>query len=88
MTDDEPLIVDITCSDAVELVTDYLDEALSNQDLDRFEHHLATCEGCAVFVDQIKMTITLTSAVSNQQLELLPGNFDELVRLLADLGTE
>lgn len=83
MTDDEPPItVDLRCSDAVELVTDYLDEALSRDDLARFEAHIAVCEGCTVFVDQIKMTITLTSAVSNQEVHLWPDNFDELLGLL------
>jgi anti-sigma factor RsiW len=83
MSDNEGFTVDIRCSDAVELVTDYLDGALSRDDLARFESHLATCEGCTLFVDQVKMTIKLSSAVSKQELELLPGNFEELLRLLA-----
>ena len=31
---------DILCVDAIELVTDYLDDALSISDLDRFQAHL------------------------------------------------
>lgn len=78
----------ISCSDAVELVTDYLDDALNDHDLAEFETHLATCEGCTVFVDQIKMTITLTSATTRQQLEVMPANFDELAALLAERATQ
>jgi anti-sigma factor RsiW len=78
----------IRCSDAVELVTDYLDDALSDHDLASFETHLAHCEGCTVFVDQIKMTITLTSATTRQQLEVMPANFDELAAMLAERATD
>lgn len=73
----------IRCSDAVELVTDYLDDALSDRDLAVFETHLANCEACTVFVDQIKMTITLASA-NGQRLKVMPANFDELLTMLAD----
>lgn len=74
----------IRCSDAVELVTEYLDNALSQRDLDDFERHVAQCEGCAVFLDQIKMTITLTSATSRQQVEVMPANFHEVASMLAE----
>ena len=74
----------IRCSDAVEIVTDYLDGALNSHDLANFEAHLAHCEGCTVFVDQIKMTITLTGAASRQQVQVMPANVDELAAMLAD----
>jgi len=91
MTDPDDFIdnqLRIRCSDAVELVTDYLDDALNDQDLANFETHLANCEGCTVFVDQIKMTITLTSATTRQQVELMPANFDELTAMLAERATK
>jgi len=78
----------IRCSDAVELVTEYLDDALNDHDLANFEAHLANCEGCTVFVDQIKMTITLTSAITRRQVEVMPANFDELAALLAERTTK
>jgi anti-sigma factor RsiW len=78
----------IRCSDAVEIVTDYLDGALNGHDLAAFEAHLAHCEGCSVFVDQIKMTITLTSATTRQQLQVMPANFEELAVMLADQATK
>ena len=75
----------IRCSDAVELVTDYLDDALDDRDLADFETHLEQCEGCTVFVDQIKMTITLTAATAGStRVELLPANFDELSAALGE----
>jgi anti-sigma factor RsiW len=38
---------DITCRQAVALMTDYLDGALSQDDVDLVEAHLGECEGCA-----------------------------------------
>ena len=46
----------MTCADVVELVTDYLDDALAPDDAARFDAHLAGCDGCAVYVDQIRTT--------------------------------
>lgn len=82
MSDDEFFIdneLRISCADAVELVTDYLDSALSATDLDNFEIHLSLCEGCQAFLDQINKTVTLTSASAQTTVELLPANFDELL---------
>jgi anti-sigma factor RsiW len=47
----------ISCQEVVELVTDYLEGAMPPQEAARFEHHLALCEGCAFYVEQIRMTI-------------------------------
>ena len=78
----------IRCADAVELATDYLDDALSASDLLAFEAHLAECEGCSIFVDQIKMTITLVSATSRSRAQLMPSNFDQLLATLARTRSE
>jgi anti-sigma factor RsiW len=50
----------LTCQELVELVTDYLEDALSREDRARFEHHLATCSGCREYLEQIRTTIRLT----------------------------
>lgn len=75
--------VRLLCNDAVELVTHYLDDELNTRDLAAFEAHLDDCEGCTVFVDQIKMTITLTNATGRRHVKLMPTNFGALV---ADLN--
>ena len=74
--------LDIRCSDAVELVTEYLEKALDADDLARFEAHIEDCDGCSVFVDQINMTIRLTNQSTDEQVEVMPANFDELVNML------
>jgi anti-sigma factor RsiW len=49
-----------TCQELVELVTRYLEGALSRTDRVRFERHLAACAGCAAYVGQSRATIRLT----------------------------
>ncbi len=45
------------CEELVELVTAYLDGALSAQDAERFESHLAECDGCEMYVEQFRETV-------------------------------
>ena len=51
---------DLTCRELVELVTDYLEDALPPVERVRFEAHLAACEGCDRYVEQIRATVDLT----------------------------
>lgn len=90
MTADDDFVTNklqISCSDAVELVTNYIDAELGQHDLSVFETHLENCEGCTVFVDQIKMTIRLMRAANRAEVEILPSNFDDLVAMLQDRAT-
>jgi anti-sigma factor RsiW len=67
----------LSCQEVVELVTEYLDGALAPEDVARFDHHLSRCEGCAVYVEQIRMTI---EAVGRAGAEDVPaGTRDGLV---------
>jgi len=59
---------DIVCQQAVELVTDYLEGALSRRDRRRFEAHLKVCPNCAAYMEQIKMTIRLTGEIEPEDL--------------------
>lgn len=72
----------ISCADAVELVTHYLDNALSPSDLTEFETHLHQCEGCQVFLDQIRTTITLTSQSLQTTIALEPAAMNQLLTAL------
>jgi len=51
---------ELTCRELVELVTDYLDGALPDAERMRFESHIAACEGCDRYVEQIRTTVDLT----------------------------
>ena len=47
----------MTCQELVELVTDYLDGALSELDRARFEEHIALCPMCQVHLEQLRITV-------------------------------
>lgn len=83
-----PDTIDIRCADAIELVTEYLDGALNASDLAAFDAHLAHCEGCTIFVDQIRMTIHLTCATSGACSEVTPPNLEELLSRLRERATD
>jgi anti-sigma factor RsiW len=50
----------LSCLDIVELVTDYIENALPAEERRRFEHHLTYCPSCVTYVDQIRETIRVT----------------------------
>jgi anti-sigma factor RsiW len=52
----------MTCQELVELVTDYLEGALTREDVARFEAHLSVCPGCETYLAQVKATIALARA--------------------------
>jgi len=45
------------CDEFVELVTDFLEGALSQADQDRFVEHLTSCDGCETYLAQFRRTI-------------------------------
>ena len=64
MTED----IDLTCQELVELVTDYLEGALSAQQRARFEDHLSKCTGCRNYLAQMRQTIKLAGKLSEESL--------------------
>ena len=52
-------IDDVPCQDIVELVTDYIEGALDPVTVAAVEAHLADCDACRVYVEQIRETIEL-----------------------------
>jgi anti-sigma factor RsiW len=59
---------DLTCKELVELVTGYLDGTLSARRRRRFEAHLATCDGCTRYVQQMEATIRATGTLTEEQV--------------------
>lgn len=70
---------DLVCQEAVELVTDYLEGALSRRERRRFESHLRGCPNCSAYLEQIRTTIELTGAIDPD--ELTPGAKQDLIDL-------
>ena len=57
----------LSCQDLVELVTDYIEDALPAEERRRFEHHLTCCPGCVTYVDQIRETIRVTGQLPREE---------------------
>jgi len=61
--------VEMNCQTLVELVTDYLEGALPDDERARLQAHLALCEGCQRYLEQIRTTIRVTGALREQDLD-------------------
>ena len=59
---------DIVCQQAVELVTAYLEGALSRRERRRFEAHLRACPNCSAYLEQIRLTIELSGTIEPEDL--------------------
>jgi anti-sigma factor RsiW len=76
----------LTCQEFVELVTAYLEGALSREDEARFEHHLSLCPGCDTYVEQIRETIALSGGLREE--DLAPAARDPLLAQFRGWKTE
>jgi anti-sigma factor RsiW len=50
----------LSCRELVELVTAYLEGELPAGERKRFEAHLSQCDGCSVYLEQMRTTIRLS----------------------------
>jgi anti-sigma factor RsiW len=67
----------LVCRHAVELMSDYLDGALSERDRLRLEAHLVDCPHCSEYLAQLRVTI---DALGRAEPEDLPEEaVDEMV---------
>lgn len=55
---------DLACQELVEIVTDYLEDTLTERDRARFDAHLMTCPGCREYVEQMRTTLQLTGRLT------------------------
>lgn len=58
----------LSCQELVELVSDYHDGNLSRRDRSRFEKHIAGCDHCSTYVEQIRQTIAASGRVSEEAI--------------------
>jgi len=80
------LFEDLVCRDAVELVTDYLDGALSWRQRRRFERHLRACPNCQAYVAQIRTMVSTLGRVEPEALS--PEARGDLVDLFRDFHND
>ena len=60
---------DISCAAIVELVTDYFEGVLPAETVARLDLHLADCDGCAAYLDQMRTTVELTGKLRASELD-------------------
>jgi anti-sigma factor RsiW len=58
----------ITCREVVELVTDYVEGALGSEEAAVFEQHLNFCDGCELYVDQMRATIATVGRIGESDV--------------------
>jgi anti-sigma factor RsiW len=58
----------LVCQQAVELMSDYLDGSLSRRDRRRLEKHLALCDACTAYLEQLRATIAVSGVVAPEDL--------------------
>jgi anti-sigma factor RsiW len=72
----------MNCRQVVELMTDYLDGALSPGDRAKFEEHIAGCDGCRAYLAQLRMTREVVGRLAD---EPIPQSVeDELLKAFKD----
>lgn len=59
---------ELSCMDFIEVVTNYLDGALSEDERQRFEDHVVQCRSCGVYLDHIRQTIKIVGRLSEESL--------------------
>jgi anti-sigma factor RsiW len=58
----------MACRELVELVTDYFEGALRRRDRRRFERHIAACDGCATYVEQMRLTSRALGGLTEESI--------------------
>ena len=58
----------LSCQEFVELVTDYLEGALDDDAVRRFDEHLALCPGCQTYLDQMRETASRLGTIPVETL--------------------
>ena len=70
---------DVVCREAVELVADYLEDAMSQAQRRRLEAHLAHCPDCPEYLAQMRAIVALAGRVTPD--DLTPRMREELIGL-------
>jgi len=69
---------ELACVEVVEVITDYLEDALPPRKRRLLEEHLTGCDGCDAYLEQMRRTIETTGRL---HAEDVPPELEE--RLLA-----
>lgn len=68
---------ELTCHELVELVTEYLEDAMPAPERQRLEQHLTVCTRCRRYLDQMRQTIKTVGQLREE--EIAPAAREELL---------
>lgn len=77
---------ELVCRDVVELVSDYLEGALDDRDHARFEAHLAGCDGCSAYLQEMRATLRVAGSLGPVAID--PQMHERLVQAFRDWRTD
>lgn len=72
----------MNCRELVELVTDYFEGELSDDDVRRFEQHIGDCFWCGRYVEQMRITINTVGRIDEESIS--PEAKDSLLHAFRD----
>jgi anti-sigma factor RsiW len=64
------MTAELRCQGFVELVTDYFDGALPQNERARMEAHLGICDGCAAYLEQLRLTVRTLGDLPPEPVDL------------------
>jgi anti-sigma factor RsiW len=70
---------ELVCRQLVEVVTDYLEDALPAAERARFEAHLAECPYCTEYVEQMRTVTRTLGGLAASEDALTPASRDALL---------
>ena len=69
----------LSCTELVELVTDYFEDALAPEERRHFDEHIAVCTMCTQHLNQVRVTIEAVGVLRDESLP--PPTREELLEL-------
>ena len=75
----------LDCDELVELVTGYLEGSLDLDTRERFDVHLAECDGCENYLQQFRATVSALGKIAEADLD--PGFRDKLLKSFRDFNS-
>ena len=70
------------CKEIVEAITSYIEGTMSPRDVEMFETHLKSCEGCRSYLEQMRETIAIVGARPSEVIPI--ETTAQLERLFAE----
>jgi anti-sigma factor RsiW len=58
----------LACKELVELVTDYLEGRLPDAERARVDAHLAGCDGCSAYLDQMRLALRALGSIPEETI--------------------